>query len=45
MLDLKKMVKNMRTIKTLLKHSFLTPEIKHKLEHAENHVIDLDDPD
>ena len=27
MLDLKKLIKNIRTMKTVLKHSILTPEI------------------
>ena len=42
MLDLKKLVKNIRTMKTLLKHSFMTPEIKKKIQNIENHVIDLE---
>jgi hypothetical protein len=43
MLDLKKVVKNMRTMKTLLKHSFLTPSIRNKIENTGNHIIDLEE--
>ena len=43
MLDLKKLVQNVRTMKTLLKHSFLTPMIQNKIENIENHIIDLDE--
>jgi hypothetical protein len=42
MLDLKKIVKNMRTIKTLLKHSFLTPAVRKKIQSVENYIIDLE---
>ena len=45
MLDLKKLIKNMRTMKTLLKHSLLTPDVRMKLENIENHVIDLEPDD
>ena len=30
-------------MKTLLKHSFLTKEIKRKISNVENHIIDLDE--
>jgi hypothetical protein len=31
MLDLKKIVKNIRTVMTLLKHSFLTKDVKNRI--------------
>ena len=43
MLDMKKLVKNMRTIKTLLKHSFLTKAVKNSINQSENHIINLSD--
>ena len=43
MLDLKKLVQNIRTMKTVLKHSLLTKTIKNKIQSIENHIIDLDD--
>ena len=41
MLDLKKIVKNIRTIKTLLKHSILTKEVKETINQSENHIINI----
>jgi hypothetical protein len=35
------MVKNIRTMKTILKNSILTPEVKGKISNIENHVINL----
>ena len=45
MLDLKKLVRNIRTMKTVLKHSFMTPTIKKSILNIDNHVIDLSDPE
>ena len=42
MLDLKKLIMNIRTMKTLLKHSLLTENIKEKISNIENHIINLD---
>ena len=43
MLDLKKLVKNIRTMKTVLNHSLLTKDIKDKIKSIDNHIINLDD--
>ena len=42
MLDLKKIVKNIRTMKTLLKHSLLTPMVRKKIESIQNHIINIE---
>jgi hypothetical protein len=41
MLDLKKILKDIRNIKTLLKSSFMTLEVKNYLRKSENYIIDL----
>ena len=43
LLDLKKLVKNIWTMKAVLKHSYLTETIKKEIGNMENHVIDLDE--
>ena len=45
MLDLKKLVKSIRMMKTLLEHSLLTEPIKNKIKNVGNHYIDLEDSD
>ena len=42
MLDVKKLVRNIRTIKTLLKHTYLTKAIQKRIQNIENHIINLD---
>ena len=42
MLDLKKLVHNIRTMKAVLKHSLLTDEIKQEIKNTSKHVIELD---
>ena len=45
MLDLKKLVKSIRMMKTLLEHSLLTESIKNKIKNVGNHYIDLEESD
>ena len=45
MLDVKKLSKNIRTMKTLLKMSLLTDAVKNRMQNLENHIIDVDDTD
>ena len=42
MLDVKKLVTNIRTMKTLLKHTYMTSEVKERIKNIENHIINLD---
>jgi len=43
MLSINELVKNIRTMKTALKFSIMTQQIKSKIEMLDNHVIDIDD--
>jgi hypothetical protein len=41
-LDIVKIIKTLRMTKTFLENSFITPEIRFGLEHAENNFINID---
>ena len=43
--DLKKILKDLRNFKTLLKSTFLTMEIKNMLSKSENYIIDIPEED
>lgn len=41
-LDLKRLMKNMRNLKLVMKNSMLTPEVKYQLAHMEKNVLNVD---
>ena len=41
-LDLKRLMKNMRNLKLVMKNSMLTPEVKYQLLHMEKNVLNVD---
>lgn len=41
-LDLKRLMKNVRNLKLIMKNSMLTPEVKYQLLHMEKNVINVD---
>ena len=43
--DIIKILKELRDLKVIIKHSLMNPEIKFQIQHTEENLIDLDESD